>query len=84
MSGKRCTDEFAATLRKMVDDMFAIGHRTVWFDGDDDSGIVFMSFHPPTVKKAKRALQEAGVLCEYDLGSLPRLKVSEDNDDQDP
>lgn len=80
---RRCTDEFAAQLRRMVDDMFAVGHRTVWLDGDDNSGIVFMSFYPPTVEKAKRALQEAGVTCEYKLGHVPAIKVSEGNDDQD-
>jgi hypothetical protein len=80
---KKCTDEFAAELRRMVDDMLAIDHRTVWLDSDHDTSIVFMSFHPPTVKKAKRALREAGVLCPVVLGHAPKMDVSEDTDDQD-
>lgn len=66
------TDAFATAYRRML----GVGHRTVWFegngvqDGEPLPVLMFFSIAPEAVKKARAALEAAGVLCDMDLGSI--------------
>lgn len=70
-------DPMSSTIRAGVDEAvrraLEIDHRTVWLEGRTDEGdkiLIFCTWAPQTVERAKEALQAAGVLCSTELGSL--------------
>ncbi len=62
-------------LRDVPADMIAkadaVGHQTVWLK-DNEKAFVFISWDAETAKKAKAALEAAGVLCDTTAGYVPQ------------
>jgi hypothetical protein len=78
----KCSNEFAQIIKEMIDMMFDIEHKTCWMNDETNNHIVFFSMHPNTVKKAKKALDEAGVLCMTKLKTYDSILLAEEINEQ--
>lgn len=66
-------------LREVPADMIAaadkVGHQTVWLKGNKEA-FIFITWCPETMKKAQKALDDAGVLCDLTIGYVPPLRCT--------
>lgn len=70
---RRLTAEGVDLIRRMLEDMDAIGHNTVWLTDAKKELLVYFTFMPETAKRAISVLEDADCLGDNVAGTTPSI-----------
>jgi 8-oxo-dGTP diphosphatase len=84
VSRRHITDEGLELVRRLFDAALRIDHKTAWMhqgaqlqSGDGAEIFVYWTIKPETAQAARKALDEAGCLCDTDLGPIHKMENGE-------